>query len=80
MVSVESGDPLNLGAPKSLFVVLDPAAPRYSDTFDNWGNAYHATRDGSQFLMVYQPRPEPLAKINVILNWFQELKERVPVP
>jgi serine/threonine protein kinase/Tol biopolymer transport system component len=34
-----------------------------------------------RFLMIQPVEPEPSAtKINLILNWFEELKERVPVP
>ena len=45
---------------------------------------YDVSKDGQRFLMlqreglatpgVVQPR------INIVLNWFEELKERVPVP
>ena len=45
---------------------------------------YDITPDGERFIMVFPedqaesgpPRPQ----INIVLNWFEELKERVPVP
>jgi hypothetical protein len=47
-------------------------------------SAWDISPDGKRFLMVKEPgsnTPEdagPL-KLNVIVNWFEELKERVPV-
>ena len=45
---------------------------------------YDLTADGQRFVMVQQAairdsEAEP-PQINIILNWFEELKERVPVP
>jgi Tol biopolymer transport system component len=49
------------------------------------GRYYDVTPDGKQFLVVMPPdaqtgavRP-PAERINVVLNWFEELKQRVPV-
>jgi hypothetical protein len=43
--------------------------------------------DGKRFLMMKSPAlvgempsPESAPKINIVLNWFEELKERVPAP
>jgi serine/threonine-protein kinase len=47
---------------------------------------YDITPDGQRFLMVFpadqaDPGAEtPDEQINIVLNWFEELKERVPVP
>ncbi len=46
---------------------------------------YDISPDGEQLLMVFPTdRPdtgEPARpQINIVLNWFEELKERVPVP
>ena len=46
---------------------------------------YDITPDGQRFLMVFPQRVADSAasstqRINVIFNWFEELKERVPVP
>ena len=39
--------------------------------------------DGQRFLMIQateQPQSAPLTQINVVLNWFEELRRRVPPP
>jgi hypothetical protein len=41
---------------------------------------YDVTPDGQRFLMIKATEEEVAGQINVILNWFEELKERVPVP
>ena len=46
---------------------------------------YDITADGERFLMVFPEDQtdvsEPVRpQINIVLNWFEELKERVPVP
>ncbi len=45
---------------------------------------YDLTADSQRFVMVQQAaitdsEAEP-TQINIVLNWFEELKERVPVP
>ena len=35
--------------------------------------------DGQQFLVVRYPEQTVHPQINVVLNWFEELLERVPV-
>ena len=43
---------------------------------------YDVTQDGQRFLMLQQIRQEPVSpptQLDVVLNWFEELKERVPV-
>ncbi len=56
--------------------------------FDSNGptRPYDITPDGQRFLMVF-PQGETGSvaetadrRINIVLNWFEELKERVPVP
>jgi len=46
---------------------------------------YDMSPDGERLLMVFsadQPDSDEPARpqINIVLNWFEELKERVPVP
>ena len=38
--------------------------------------------DGTRFVMLTRVvrEPEPVTRINIVQNWFEELKERVPVP
>ena len=46
--------------------------------------SYDITPDGQQFLMIFPADQEDFVaehrQINIVLNWFEELKERVPVP
>ncbi len=46
---------------------------------------YDITPDGQRFLMIFpqggtDPTESSTQRINVVQNWFEELKERVPVP
>ena len=43
------------------------------------GANYDVSPDGQRFLMV-QGGEANLTELNVVLNWFEELKQRVPVP
>jgi serine/threonine-protein kinase len=46
--------------------------------------SFDVTPDGERFLVVLPPQATdsdaPQPQINVVVNWFEELKERVPVP
>jgi serine/threonine-protein kinase len=74
-VSVETGPTLSFGTPKTLF--------RLAYFLSELGGAlWDISPDGKRFLMMKEagsgagggPR-----KINIVLNWFEELKQRVPV-
>ena len=78
VVPVEPGDALTLGAPKTLFPVVRPSAPLVSNTFNNEGAAYHASSDGSRFLMVYQGQPRSQTEVAVVQNWRAALQGSVP--
>jgi eukaryotic-like serine/threonine-protein kinase len=48
------------------------------------GHPWDVSPDGKRFLMIKEPRSAPSSdsspsKINVVLNWLEELKQRVPV-
>ena len=45
-----------------------------------WVSRYDVHPDGDRFLMVGLREGVIPREINVVLNWFEELKERVPVP
>ena len=68
---------LIVGPPRQVFqappVSLDPegVSPRPD---------YDVTADGERFLMLVSDAPSGRSQINIVLNWFEELKERVPVP
>ena len=44
---------------------------------NSWGCRYVAP-DGEQMLMVRGLEPPPPRQINIVRNWFEELKQRVP--
>ena len=53
-------------------VLIDGAGPSFCAGYD-------ITPDGQRFLMVQPTDPEqPATQINVVLNWFDELKKKVP--
>ena len=70
-VDVDLGPPFMAGKPRRLF----------PDTYvgGDWKPAYDVGSDG-HFLMIQQLPERPVTQLNVILNWVEELKERVPVP
>ena len=39
---------------------------------------YDVSPDGQRFLMVKAGQEQAAAQINVVLNWFEELKQKVP--
>jgi hypothetical protein len=41
---------------------------------------YDITPDGEQFIVVLPTDQQDAGRIPVVLNWFEELKERVPIP
>jgi len=53
--------------------------------FPWWGRRYQmfeVTADGQRLLALYQhgnPTPAPPTHINIVLNWFEELREKAPV-
>ena len=47
------------------------------DKQDSGNKANDGTPDGQQFLMV-KPSEQEATQIHVVLNWFEELKRRVP--
>jgi len=72
-VAVESGPDLNPARAQVLFdnPALEPTAT------DGIGRNYDLTADGQRFVMVQEPGPWA-PQLNVVLNWFEELKTRVP--
>ncbi len=45
----------------------------------DWASNYDISPDGKRFLMIKE-ETQPTAQINVVLNWFEELKRLVPAP
>ena len=70
-VTVETdGATFSAGRPVALFPIK---------WFFEYGWGFDVSRDGQRFLMTRQIEPAA-SKIQVVLNWFDELKARVPVP
>jgi serine/threonine-protein kinase len=73
-VPISLGPTLTVGRPRPLF--------RFAGRFRISGNAsaYDIHPDGRRFIMVSEPEtPIPFPRqINVVLNWFEEVKRRVP--
>ncbi len=62
--------------PVSRFALTMPETEQLSNVI---GVAVALTPDGQRFLMVQASEQEEAAtQINVVLNWFEELKRRVP--
>ena len=71
VVSVETHPELELGAPALLFEGTYELTERRTPNYD-------VAPDGKRFLMI-EGQPAP-TQINVVLNWFEELKRLVPAP
>jgi hypothetical protein len=71
-VEVTAQPAFSAGEPKTLFEGPYVISPRSAADYD-------VSPDGQRFLMLKSadaaPRPE---QINVVLNWFEELKQRAP--
>jgi hypothetical protein len=39
---------------------------------------YDVSADGERFLMIQVPETEPVTELNVVFNWFEELKRLLP--
>ena len=61
------------GRPTALFEGEYLASP-----FPATGVTYDVTPDGQRFLMIKDAQTAAATRINVIVNWFEELKRRVP--
>jgi serine/threonine protein kinase len=78
-VAMETKPTLSFGTPKILFKNTNLSVSQSS------GNPWDIHPDGKRFLMIKPPALSssegggPM-KINIVLNWFEELKQRVPVP
>ena len=67
IVEVEAAPELKVGKPKFLFEIPPDIITGIS-----------LAPDGENFLMVRADEPPPSLQVNVVLNWFEELKELVP--
>ena len=71
VAAVETEPEFRTGEPRALFEA------RYERALLGFTN-YDVAPDGS-FVMVRGDRQPPPRRINIVLNWFEELKQKVPV-
>jgi Tol biopolymer transport system component len=71
VVAVETSPIISIGSPKTLFDFVSGSSGIICDI----------SPDGKRFLMMKEPKSyvEAPRKISVVINWFEELKQRVPV-
>jgi len=68
-VDVRTSPTLVVGTPRKLF-----EKPQYGGNGGFWAN-YDVTADGKRFLMVKNEAPDTPNRVDVVLNWFSELKK-----
>jgi Tol biopolymer transport system component/tRNA A-37 threonylcarbamoyl transferase component Bud32 len=61
------------GVPRLLFAGPYPDNPGWTRP-----RSYDVTPDGERFLMTKLPRAQPQPRIAIVLNWFDELRSKVP--
>jgi Tol biopolymer transport system component len=71
VVDVVTAPTVSAGKPRRLF------EKRYQRSQAFWPN-YDVTADGKRFLMIKRAEQTAPTHINVVLNWGEELKQRVP--
>ena len=73
MMAVElKGEQLTPSKPQPLFqtgIIVTPVQDQYA-----------VTRDGQRFLILTSEQATGGPTLNIVVNWFEELKEKVPVP
>ena len=72
-VNTESG--LQVGKPRLLF---ERAPSESALNSGQWGHTYAVFPDGNRFLFVSNAARPEVRELKVVLNWFEELKRRVP--
>jgi hypothetical protein len=70
-VLVETEPTLSVGTPRTLFQGRFPVGVSF------WSD-YDVTPDGNRFLML-EAAEESYQQLNVVVNWFSEVQQRVPV-
>ena len=75
-VPVEAGPSLKLGNPEVLFRQAYISTWRFATLYTPWD----ISPNDKRFLMIKPEFPEgdDAYKINIVLNWFEELKQKVP--
>ncbi|HLJ51537.1 MAG TPA: hypothetical protein VKU01_36275 [Bryobacteraceae bacterium] len=73
-VDVETGDTFRAGIPRALFTFPSNVASIPSRGYDPYP-------DGQHFIAALHKRPTvpPTTKLNLVVNWIEEVKRRVPL-
>ena len=75
VVALEASQLLSVGTPELLFT-----GEFVEENATEGVNNYDVAPDGQRFLMIGPPTSESAdPQINIVVTWFEELKERVPV-
>ncbi len=69
------------GSPKALFERQFYTAGGGNTSVGGGNTSYDVAPDGQRFVMIKESvEQQEAAQINVVLNWFEELKRLVPTP
>jgi len=71
-VSILTEPTVQIGSPELLF------EGRYLGSSSFWGRVYDISPQGDFFILIEEQETQPATQINVVLNWFEELKRLVP--
>ncbi len=71
VVPVTTENSFQPGTPRPLFTHVHPGGPPPN---------YAVAHDAQRFVMLQPTEPEMEPQINIVLNWFEELKRLVPTP
>ncbi|MHC4486469.1 MAG: hypothetical protein ACYS4T_14850, partial [Planctomycetota bacterium] len=71
-VSIITEPTVQVGSPELLF------EGRFMASSHLWGRNYDISPQGDFFILIEEGEMQPSAQINVVVNWFEELKRLVP--
>ncbi len=71
-VSIITEPAVQVGSPELLF------EGRFYGSSFLWGRNYDISPKGDFFILIEEEETQPVAQINVVVNWFEELKRLVP--
>ncbi|MBV8674448.1 MAG: hypothetical protein JOZ33_13525 [Acidobacteriaceae bacterium] len=79
-VDIDDRASFRAGAPHALFAAGFPGSPLGSFPRSLPVRSYDVYPDGRHFIasLTENPTEPPITRLNIVLNWFDELKRRVP--
>ena len=75
-VDITGSEVTFLDLPEKLFKIQS----WYIDDLGPIGRNYAVFDDGQHFLVIQSPNDSSVNRINIVTNWFEELKQKMPVP